>query len=36
MNDPSPVGSEFETAEQAEADRRWLKAKVVASRADKR
>lgn len=36
MNDPSPVGSEFETAEEAEAYLRWLKAKVAASRADSR
>jgi hypothetical protein len=36
MNDPSPVGPEFETAEDAEAYLRWLKAKVAASRADSR
>lgn len=36
MNDPSPVGSEFETAGEAEAYLRWLKAKVAASRADDR
>jgi hypothetical protein len=36
MNDPSPVGSDFETAEQAEAYLRWLRAKVAASRADGR
>ena len=36
MNDPSPVGSEFETAEQAESYLRWLKAKVAASIADGR
>jgi hypothetical protein len=36
MNDPSPVGSDFETAEEAEACLRWLKAKVAASRADSR
>jgi hypothetical protein len=36
MNDPSPVGSEFETAEQAESYLRWLKAKVAESLADER
>lgn len=36
MNDPSPVGSEFETAEEAEAYLRWLKAKVAESLADDR
>ena len=36
MNDPSPVGSEFETAEQAEDYLRWLKAKVAESLADDR
>lgn len=36
MNDPSPVGSEFETAEQTEGYLRWLQAKVAASRADGR
>lgn len=36
MNDPSPVGPEFETAEQAEDYLRWLKAKVAASIADSR
>lgn len=36
MNDPSPVGPEFETAEQAEAYLRWLQGKVAASRADGR
>ena len=36
MNDPSPVGSEFETAEEAEAYLRWLKAKVAESLADNR
>lgn len=36
MNDPSPAGSEFETAEQAESYLRWLQAKVAASRADTR
>jgi hypothetical protein len=36
MNDPSPVGSEFESAEEAEAYTRWLKAKVAASIADGR
>lgn len=34
MNDPSPVGSELDTAEEAEAYLRWLKAKVAESRAD--
>ena len=36
MNDPSPVGSDFETAEQAEAYLRWLQGKIAASRADGR
>lgn len=36
MNDPSPVGSEFDSTEEAEAYLRWLKAKVAASRADTR
>jgi hypothetical protein len=36
MKDPSPVGSEFETAEEAEDYLRWLEAKVAASRADDR
>lgn len=36
MNDPSPVGLEFETAEEAEAYLRWLKAKVAESLADDR
>ncbi|MEO7177587.1 MAG: stability determinant [Allosphingosinicella sp.] len=36
MNDPSPVGSEFDTAEEADAYLRWLKAKVAASIADSR
>ncbi len=36
MNDPSPIGSEFETVEQAEGYLRWLRAKVAASRADSR
>lgn len=36
MNDPSPVGPDFETPEEAEAYLRWLKAKVAASIADGR
>jgi PaaA2-like antitoxin len=36
MNDPSPIGSEFESAEQAEDYLRWLQAKVAASIADGR
>jgi hypothetical protein len=36
MNDPSPLKSEFETAEQAESYLSWLRAKVAASRADGR
>jgi hypothetical protein len=36
MNDPSPVGSDFETPDKAEAYLRWLKAKVAASIADGR
>jgi hypothetical protein len=36
MNDPLPVGSEFETAEEAESYLRWLKAKVAESLADGR
>ena len=36
MNDPSPVGSEFESTEEAEAYLRWLKAKVAESLADDR
>ena len=36
MNDPSPVGPECETAEQAESYLRWLKAKVAESLADDR
>ena len=36
MNDPSSVGSGFESAEEAEAYLRWLKAKVAKSRADTR
>lgn len=36
MNDLSPLVSEFETVEQAEAYLRWLEAKVAASRADGR
>jgi len=36
MNDPSPVGPEFKTAEEAESYLRWLKAKVAESLADDR
>jgi hypothetical protein len=36
MNDPSPVGPEFETAEEAEAYLRWLRAQVAESLADDR
>jgi hypothetical protein len=36
MNDPSPVGSEFESPEEAEAYLRWLQAKVAESLADDR
>jgi hypothetical protein len=36
MNDLSPLVSEFETVEQAEAYLRWLESKVAASRADGR
>jgi hypothetical protein len=36
MNALSPLVSEFETVEQAEAYLRWLEAKVAASRADGR
>ncbi|HET9638165.1 MAG TPA: stability determinant [Allosphingosinicella sp.] len=36
MNDPSPVGSDFETSEEAEAYLHWLEAKVAASKADSR
>ena len=36
MNALSPLVSEFETVEQAEAYLRWLKAKVAESRADGR
>jgi len=36
MNALSPIVSEFETAEQAEAHLRWLEAKVAASLADGR
>lgn len=36
MNALSPLVSEFETVEQAEAYLDWLKAKVAASRADGR
>jgi hypothetical protein len=36
MNDHSPLVSEFETVEQAEACLRWLEGKVAASKADGR
>jgi hypothetical protein len=36
MNSLSPLVSEFETVEQAEAYLDWLKTKVAASRADGR
>ena len=36
MNDLSPIVSEFDTVEQAEAHLRWLEAKVAASLADDR
>jgi hypothetical protein len=36
MNDLSPIVSEFDTVEQAEAHLRWLEAKVAASLADGR
>lgn len=36
MNDQSPIVSEFETEEKAEAYKRWLKKKVAASLADPR
>lgn len=36
MNALSPIVSEFETTEQAEAHLRWLEAKVAASLADGR
>jgi Stability determinant len=36
MNALSPLVSEFETVEQAEAYLGWLKAKVAAARADGR
>jgi hypothetical protein len=36
MNVLSPLVSEFETLEQAEAHLRWLEAKVAAARADGR
>lgn len=36
MNDPSPVESEFESPEDAQAYLRWLKAKVAESLADDR
>lgn len=36
MNDLSPIVSEFDTTEQAEAHLRWLEAKVAASLADGR
>ena len=36
MNKLSPIVSEFETEEQAEACDRWFRAKVEASLADRR
>ena len=36
MNALSPLVSEFETLEQAEAHLRWLEAKVAAARSDGR
>ena len=36
MNALSPLVSEFETVEQAQAYLRWLEAKVAASKADAR
>jgi hypothetical protein len=36
MNELSPLISEFETVEQAEAYARWLQEKVAASLADPR
>ena len=36
MNELSPIVSEFETVEQAEAYDKWLRAKVEASLADTR
>ena len=36
MNALSPIVSEFESVEQAEAYERWLQAKVAASLADER
>lgn len=36
MNALSPIVSEFESVEQAEAYERWLRAKVAASIADDR
>ncbi|HET8612395.1 MAG TPA: stability determinant [Sphingomonas sp.] len=36
MNAQSPIVSEFETTEQAEAYERWLKEKVAKSLADPR
>jgi hypothetical protein len=36
MNDLSPLVSEFETVEQAEAYLRWLEGKVAISRSDGR
>ncbi|HEX8572150.1 MAG TPA: stability determinant [Allosphingosinicella sp.] len=36
MNDPTPIGSEFESVEEAESYLRWLQAKVAGSRADTR
>ena len=36
MNEPSPIVSEFASAEEAAAYQAWLAAKVKASRADPR
>ena len=36
MNALSPIVSEFDTVEQAEAHERWLREKVAASLADER
>lgn len=36
MNKLSPIVSEFETEEEAEADDKWFRAKVEASLADPR
>lgn len=36
MNDLSPIVSEFDTVEQAEAYEKWLREKVAKSLADKR